>query len=481
MPVRHDYFLLRPTALSKTFDALMRAVLGESNIDPSTRPVVISAIDATSAIAVSSNSVSYDATSGATPAAMDGTFTRLRAMQSTGTRPAAVLQQPTPVPPAWQPSANALHLLVAEDNEVNQRVIGGMLKNLGHHVTIVDNGRAAVIAAAGGSFDVILMDIQMPELDGVSAMREIQANALDTAPPPIVAMTAHALAGDREHYLAEGMDDYLSKPIRLTEISALIERIAPKIASRRAVLNMPGTATAIPAAAAFVAVTTATAPSVGTQAIIEASAKNRSSGQTDIATPINPPTTIPMQTATMQTETPTPSVPRAPASKVAKAKTATAATASPVTARTPASRIEAMPLLDLEQLEDLRYLPASSGGANATDDPVGGLIRLFQSKAQERMELMENCLADSQWKTLMDVAHSLRGASASMGFPRVAALCKDLELAAKRRNEAASDATDLPSQEELDETFELIKHHYSEADAALGEWIAQSAPAAKPA
>jgi HPt (histidine-containing phosphotransfer) domain-containing protein/CheY-like chemotaxis protein len=294
-------------------------------------------------------------------------------------------------------------------------------------------------------------------------------------------MTAHALAGDREHYLAEGMDDYLSKPIRLTEISALIERIAPKIANRRAVLNMPGTATATAIPAATFAVTPAAAPAVGTQAIIEASAKNRSSSQTDIATPINPSTTIPMQTATMQTETPTPPVPRAPASKVAKAKTATAATASPVTARTPASRIEAMPLLDLEQLEDLRYLPASSGGANAADDPVGGLIRLFQSKAQERMELMENCLADSQWKTLMDVAHSLRGASASMGFPRVAALCKDLELAAKRRNEAASDATDLPSQEELDETFELIKHHYSEADIALGEWIAQSAPAGKPA
>jgi two-component system, sensor histidine kinase and response regulator len=462
MPVRHDYFLLRPTALSKTFDALMRAVLGETNIDPSTRPVVISAAaDVTSAIAVSSSPVT-----GVAQGSMDSTFTRLRAMQSTETRPAAASLQSAPTPQVWQPSANALHLLVAEDNEVNQRVIGGMLKNLGHHVTIVDNGRAAVIAAAGGSFDVILMDIQMPELDGVSAMREIQANATDTAPPPIIAMTAHALAGDREHYLAEGMDDYLSKPIRLAEISLLLERIAPKIANRRAVLNIPVTGTAIPAATV-----PAAAPAVTTQAIIEASAKNRSSVQAGIATPINPPTTIPMQTV------------KAPVSKPPKAKPA-AVPASPVTTRTPASRIEAMPLLDLEQLEDLRYLPASSGGANAADDPVGGLIRLFQSKAQERMELMENCLADSQWKTLMDVAHSLRGASASMGFPRVAALCKDLELAAKRRSEAASDvsdATDLPSQEELDETFELIKHHYSEADVALGEWIAQSAPAGKPA
>ena len=162
-----------------------------------------------------------------------------------------------------------------------------------------------------------------------------------------------------------------------------------------------------------------------------------------------------------------------------------------------ATRIDQLPMLDIEQLEDLRYLPATPGAKDDASDPVGGLIRLFQSKAVERMDIIENCLANREWKALSEVAHSLRGASASMGFPRVAALCKDLELASRQLAEANAAAIDgaasttgtaagettppaLASQSELDEVFALTRYYYGQADAALHEWLAATAPTSAP-
>ena len=118
-----------------------------------------------------------------------------------------------------------LHVLVAEDNPVNQELIRALLKRRGHHCTLVGNGRAAVAAAAADAYDVILMDLQMPELDGFGA-----AAAIRTAPcvarVPIVALTADAMAGTAERCLAAGMDDYLSKPVRSAELDAVLARIA---------------------------------------------------------------------------------------------------------------------------------------------------------------------------------------------------------------------------------------------------------------
>ena len=106
-----------------------------------------------------------------------------------------------------------LKLLVAEDNSTNQLIIRTILESLGHRVTLVDDGRAAVETVQGGDFDMVLMDVQMPVMDGPTATGEIRRLAGQAGQIPIIALTANAMSGDRESYVAVGMNDYVSKPI----------------------------------------------------------------------------------------------------------------------------------------------------------------------------------------------------------------------------------------------------------------------------
>jgi CheY-like chemotaxis protein len=117
-----------------------------------------------------------------------------------------------------------LRVLVAEDNVVNQRVAQALLTKRGHLVTIVENGRQAVEAVENGAFDLVLMDVQMPEMDGCEAAMAIRAREAGTARHlRIVAMTAHAMSGDRERCFGAGMDGYLSKPIDPAMLRAVVE------------------------------------------------------------------------------------------------------------------------------------------------------------------------------------------------------------------------------------------------------------------
>lgn len=119
-------------------------------------------------------------------------------------------------------SRHVRRILLAEDNPVNQQVAAGMLRKRGHHVDIVENGRLAVTAALSKPYHMILMDVQMPELDGLSATREIRA-ALGGKPLPIIAVTADALPEERQRCLDAGMDGYLAKPFKAHELFAIIE------------------------------------------------------------------------------------------------------------------------------------------------------------------------------------------------------------------------------------------------------------------
>lgn len=116
------------------------------------------------------------------------------------------------------------HVLVAEDNAVNRRIAVLMLERLGYDVTSVQNGSEAVSAAASCIYDLILMDCQMPEMDGYRAAIEIRRGEEDGRRVPIVALTAHAMPGDRERCLDSGMDDYISKPYTLETLDATIRR-----------------------------------------------------------------------------------------------------------------------------------------------------------------------------------------------------------------------------------------------------------------
>jgi signal transduction histidine kinase/DNA-binding response OmpR family regulator len=136
--------------------------------------------------------------------------------------PAEAIQQPRAAEPNALP---ALHILVAEDNIVNQRVAQLLLKKEGHSVVLVTNGSEALDALARESFDLILMDVQMPVLNGYETTREIRKREETGGHhTPIIALTAHAVKGDREICLDSGMDDYLSKPIQARDLHAKLVR-----------------------------------------------------------------------------------------------------------------------------------------------------------------------------------------------------------------------------------------------------------------
>jgi signal transduction histidine kinase/DNA-binding response OmpR family regulator len=127
------------------------------------------------------------------------------------------------------PSATgrAGQVLVVEDGEVNQIVAVGMLNNLGFEADVVDNGPDAVAAVVGGRYDAVLMDVQMPGMDGVEAAAEIRRTEPAGRRTPIIAVTAGVAEGERERCLAAGMDDYLSKPIRRAELAAVMGQWSP--------------------------------------------------------------------------------------------------------------------------------------------------------------------------------------------------------------------------------------------------------------
>ena len=115
-------------------------------------------------------------------------------------------------------SRHALRILLAEDNVVNQKLAVRLLQQMGYRADLASNGLEAIECVARQTYDVVLVDVQMPEMDGLEASRRITARWPAGQRPRIVAMTANAMQGDREMCLAAGMDDYLSKPIRLDEL-----------------------------------------------------------------------------------------------------------------------------------------------------------------------------------------------------------------------------------------------------------------------
>ncbi|MDY0881343.1 ATP-binding protein [Dongia soli] len=116
------------------------------------------------------------------------------------------------------------HVLVVEDNAVNRALVTEMLSRAGHRVTTVENGRAALAAVARDHFDIIVMDVQMPEVDGVTAMQWIRERDDNRAQTPIIALTADTMTGSRERFMAAGFSDYLEKPVRAVKLLETISR-----------------------------------------------------------------------------------------------------------------------------------------------------------------------------------------------------------------------------------------------------------------
>jgi CheY-like chemotaxis protein len=117
-----------------------------------------------------------------------------------------------------------LHILLAEDNAVNQKLALRLLSQMGYRADVAGNGLEAIQALERQDYDVVLMDVQMPEMDGLEATRQIRKRLPAERQPRIIAMTANAMQGDREACLEAGMDDYISKPIRVEELVGVLEQ-----------------------------------------------------------------------------------------------------------------------------------------------------------------------------------------------------------------------------------------------------------------
>jgi CheY-like chemotaxis protein len=120
----------------------------------------------------------------------------------------------------------SLSVLVAEDNAVNQTIVEAMLRQLGHRIRMVGTGTAALETLVRESFDLVLMDCNMPEMDGLEATRQLRAGSAGRrcVDIPVIALTANAMDGDRERCLAAGMDDFLAKPVAIAALRAAIDR-----------------------------------------------------------------------------------------------------------------------------------------------------------------------------------------------------------------------------------------------------------------
>jgi signal transduction histidine kinase/CheY-like chemotaxis protein/HPt (histidine-containing phosphotransfer) domain-containing protein len=158
----------------------------------------------------------------------------LRRLESTGSLelPSPSSTRPLAVPPSSKDGLSR-KILVAEDNPINQMVIREVLAELGYEADVVDNGVQALTALEQEAYPLVLMDCQMPELDGYGAAREIRRREDGARHIPLIAVTAHAFEGERQKALSAGMDDYVTKPISGSVLSEVIQRWWPKSLSRQ--------------------------------------------------------------------------------------------------------------------------------------------------------------------------------------------------------------------------------------------------------
>jgi CheY-like chemotaxis protein len=126
--------------------------------------------------------------------------------------------------------SRALRILVAEDNAVNRRLATHLLTRRGHTVLTAENGIEALRMLEKEQVDVVLMDVQMPEMDGLTAASAIRKKEAGGRRLPIVALTAHAMSGDRELCIAAGMDGYITKPIQVAELERVLAEVTPSVA-----------------------------------------------------------------------------------------------------------------------------------------------------------------------------------------------------------------------------------------------------------
>jgi signal transduction histidine kinase/HPt (histidine-containing phosphotransfer) domain-containing protein len=319
---------------------------------------------------------------------------------------AVARQQPTSQPGQPLTERLPLSILLCDDNTINQKVAARILQSSGYQPDLAGNGREALDALDKKPYDLVFMDVMMPEMDGLEATRAIRERQKDGVAHPnyqsrivIVAMTAQAMQGDREKCLAAGMDDYLSKPILPKEVRAIVERWAPQ---------------ATPAAPA------ASVPNV------------------EVPVPVPAP----------KADAPVP-VPTAAAEAPAPVPTAAADAPAPVPVPVPTAAAEAPaveePPVEMDILNDL-----TDGDANSLRE----LADLFFKQTSQQLEQLEAAVRANNAEDVRRLAHSCAGASATLGMTRFVPLLRKLE----RQGASGMLTSATQVYEDTAREFKLIQH-----------------------
>ncbi|MDS9992871.1 ATP-binding protein [Xanthomonas sp. A2111] len=329
------------------------------------------------------------------------------------------------------PPRSGYRLLLVEDNPVNLMVARRLLESLGHHADSVEDGAAALAQLARQPYDLVLMDCQMPVLDGYAATRQWRQREAETARPrlPIVAMTANAMAGDRQRCLDAGMDDYLSKPIDRARLETCLQRWLPlqpaALTASAATAPEPdaGRATAAAIARRPTAAALANTMHVDPQESRNADMPTADAAPTAPATASSPTTasTAPMPSLDHDMR----EAPRAaPALEQDMASRGTGAASTPPLASPEADDLEPpsavpAPVLDIAVLDELREV---IGGAS-----VAQIVELFLADAPLLIQRLEQAAATAQSDAMREAAHTLKSSAANLGALALSAAALRIE------------------------------------------------------
>lgn len=349
-----------------------------------------------------------------------------------------VVSAAVPAVPAGEPEpSRPIRVLLVEDNPVNLMVGQRLLSVLGTHCDSATNGEAALLRMSASRYDLVLMDCQMPVMDGYTATRrwrEHEAASGGGRRLPIVAMTANAMAGDRQKCLDAGMDDYLAKPVTRGELERCLQHWY-QISLQQA--HAEPAPAAAPAAAA-------TPPAASVPPASSASIANTGTPTATLEAAANHPTTVVN--------------PFVPASSATAKATAAAASSLPPAAKPAAAPAEPLPpVLDPAVLEELRSILGTE---------VDRLIEVFLDDTPRLIAALETAAVGPDFEMLRNASHTLKSSSANLGAMSLSNAAKKLELGIR------TNTLERPAV-----AVALIANEFARARQALRANMSQSTPA----
>lgn len=359
--------------------------------------------------------------------------------------------EPSTTATEQRPVALKARVLLVEDNPVNQDVAMGMLEQLGCEVTLATDGQDAVARGEAEKYDIVLMDCQMPTMDGYEATRRMKSVGSLNSPTPIVALTANAMDGDREKCLSAGMDDYVSKPVRTQVLSHMIGKWVGNSGAD------------------------GSGPHTQTPALSSSGGREDDMSSDHLTRSQEILQAIPDEKTERRQDEQEPAAEPIPAQGMATAESQPAAANDTHSAPSPAPSTDDTQQLSSEQLEPTAEsgTDSQSGSGSAEDvviinpkaidtikglqrpgkdDLLGKVVGVYFDKTPELIETMQQALRDDDLDAVAACAHSLKSSSAYLGADTLSARCRRIENAVKQ-----SERTELtPLVEGMSEDYQQV-------------------------